>query len=222
MTCRKTFGSEGKPEDLRLLKSICQDFDEISLDIRKSILGKAYQEYQHGTANILTDFFNLGGRIMPPFIPSGSTIKLELAHPPQIIGNKVIHIKNAPRLLVEVEQGRTEGPIYRVRRVEAQFVAICMHALALKNGNKVTLEEFFTLPQGEETYRILEGTLPSHKQLIDWARFDIAVKAQLVPEDMECALDNFLDGYIQRGPHLPMVRAHHAEGFFANFHRTDL
>jgi hypothetical protein len=209
MTCRKTFGSEGKPEDLRLLKSICQDFDEISLDIRKSILGKAYQEYQHGTANILTDFFNLGGRIMPPFIPSGSTIKLELAHPPQIIGNKVIHIKNAPRLLVEVEQGRTEGPIHRVRRVKTQFV-------------EVTLEEFFTLPQGEETYRILEGTLPSHKQLIDWARFDIAVKAQLVPEDMECALDNFLDGYIQRGPHLPMVRAHHAEGFFANFHRTDL
>jgi hypothetical protein len=217
------FGSDGKPEDLRLLKSICQDFDEKSLDIRKSILGKAYQECQHGTANILTDFFNLGERNMPPFIPSGSTIELELelAHPLQIIGNKVIHIKNAPRLLVEVEQGRTEGHICCVPPVEAQCVTILMYALALKNGNKeilakanCTLEELFILPQKEKTYRILEGTLPSHKQLIDWARFDIAIKAQLVPEDMECALDNFLDGYIQRGPHIPMVRAHHAEDFF--------
>jgi hypothetical protein len=217
------FGSDGKPEDLRLLKSICEDFDEKSLDVRKSILGKAYQEYQHGTANILTDFFNLGERNMPPFIPSGSTIELELelAHPLQIIGNKVIHIKNAPRLLVEVEQGRTEGRICCVQPVEAQCVTILMYALALKNGNKeilakanCTLEELFILPQKEKTYRILEGTLPSHKQLIDWARFDIAIKAQLVPEDMECALDNFLDGYIQRGPHLPMVRAHHAEDFF--------
>jgi hypothetical protein len=95
MTCRMAFGSAGKPEDLRLLKSICQDFDEKSLDIRKSIPGKAYQEYQHGTANILTDFFNLGERNMPPFIPSGSTIELELAHLLRIIGNKVIHIKNA-------------------------------------------------------------------------------------------------------------------------------
>lgn len=217
------FGSDGKPEDLRLLKSICQDFDEKSLDIRKSILGKAYQECQHGTANILTDFFNLGERNMPPFIPSGSTIELELelAHPLQIIGNKVIHIKNAPRLLVEVKQGRTEGRICYVQPVEAQCVTILMYALALKNGNKeilakanCTLEELFILPQKEKTYRILEGTLPSHKQLIDWARFDIAIKAQLVPEDMECALDNFLDGYIQRGPHIPMVRAHHAEDFF--------
>jgi hypothetical protein len=169
----------------------------------------------------LTDFFNLGERDMPPFIPGGSTIELELAHPLQIIGNKVIHIENAPRLLVEVEQGRTEGRICCVPPREAQCARIIMYALALKNGNKeilananCALEELFTLPQKEKTYRILEGTLPSHKQLIDWARFDIAVKAQLVPEDMECALDNFLDGYIQRGPHLPMVRAHHAEDFF--------
>jgi hypothetical protein len=207
MTCRKTFGSEGEPEDLGLLKSICQDFDEKSLDIRKSIPGKVHQEYQHGTANLLTDFFNLAERNMPPFIPSGSTLKLELAHPLQIIGNKVIHIKNTPKLLVEVEQGRTEGRICRL-------LPVGMHKLALKNGKaNYDLKEYFILPQEEKTCRILEGTLPSHKQLIDWARFDIAVKAQLVPEDMECALDNFLDGYIQRGPHLPMVRAHHAKGF---------
>jgi hypothetical protein len=104
--------------------------------------------------------------------------------------------------------------------VKPQYVIILMYALALKNGNteilktNSALEGLFILPQKEKTYRILEGELPSHKQLIDWARFDIAVKAQLVPEDMECALDNFLDGYIQRGPHLPMVRAHHAEDFF--------
>ena len=171
---------------------------------------------------------------MPPFIPSSSTIEFELAHLLQIIGNKVIHIKNAPRLLVEVEQGRlsqiigrlveqsrTEGRICCVPPVKSQYVIILVYALALKNGNTEilakangALEELFILPQKEKTYRILEGTLPSHKQLIDWARFDIVIKAQLVPEDMECALDNFLDGYIQRGPHLPMVRAHHAEDFF--------
>ena len=155
---------------------------------------------------------------MPPFIPSGSTIELELAHLLRIIGNKVIHIKNAPILRVEVEQGRIEGRICCVPPVKSQDVRILMYVLAL-NTEILTkansaLEELFILPQKEKTYRILEGALPSHKQLIDWARFDIAVKAQLVPEDMECALDNFLDGYIQRGPHLPMVRAHHAEDFF--------
>ena len=149
---------------------------------------------------------------MPPFIPNGNTVRLELAHPLQVVGSTVFHFKNAPLLLVEVQEGQTDGPIMTVPPAETQLVAIREFEGAMKTGNKELItkaisffQSIFETRQEGKAYRIAERSLPSYEDLINWARYDISLKANLVPEDMECALDDFLDGYIKHTPQLPMV-----------------
>jgi len=158
---------------------------------------------------------------MPPFIPNGNTLRLELAHPPQLIGSTVFHFKNAPLLVVEVQEGQSDGPVMTVPPAAAQLVGICSLQGAKKTSDKEIFtkalsyfQSIFETRQEGKAYRIVERSLPSYEDLINWARYDISLKAILVPEDMECALDDFLDGYIKHTPQLPMVSTYRLEYFF--------
>jgi hypothetical protein len=111
---------------------------------------------------------------MPTFIPNGNTLRLELAHPLQLIGSTVFHFKNAPLLVVEVQEGQSDGPIMTVPPAAAQLVGICLLQGAKKTGDKeiftkalTFFQSIFETRQEGKAYRIVERSLPSYEDLIN-------------------------------------------------------
>lgn len=151
---------------------------------------------------------------MPQFVPNGKIKKIQMSHPLHLIGNTVLHFPHAPKLTVEVQEGRTEGSILTVPPRVVQEIGTLILLLALEAAKKEEKEvaadilakatgnfiSMFETRQSGNSYRIVDSSLPSYASLVDWARYDISLKASLAPHDMESALDNFLDGYSQRGP----------------------
>ena len=213
--CKKKFPTPGKPNDLKLAKSICHYFDENALAIRKSIPGTENQNLQRDTADTPIDFFDRSGRSFPALAPHGRIDEYELFHPVQVMRNMVGFFKD-PKIANEHEEGETDGRRPLFERISAIVVKLFKEEFSdteLSVDAKVNIisDELFSRQQMVLT-RIREGILPSHKHLIDWACFDIAAKAQLWPEDMECALDGFLRTYTQRRPDLPKVIDCHFQG----------
>lgn len=159
------------------------------------------------------DAFCIYQRILPKFEPVGNVYSITLAPPIQVINNKVVYPKTPSLLSIEVEEGERQGPLFIVPLVQLQNQA--KEAVAeFKKTNGLEDEPIKSECQDiifihgpvSKTFRIREETMPSPEELIKFARSDIHINAQVAPEDLECTLDHFLDGYIRRTPHLPMVR----------------
>ena len=217
--CKKKFPTPGKPNDLKLPKSICHYFDENTLDIRKSFPGTANQDLQRDTADTPIDFFDRSGRSFPVLAPHGRIDEYELFHPVLMFGSKASLFDN-PKLAIELEEGMPNGWRSLVEVQIRVFVNTLMKEEL--SDTELSVDEtwakiniisnaFFSRKQ-EVLSRIREGILPSYKHLIDWAHFDIAVESQLWPDDMEYALDSFLLTYTQKRPDLPKVFDRHFQG----------
>lgn len=158
---------------------------------------------------------------MRPFIANGQTIKLELLFPLQISGNKIIDMEDPWKLTIEAQKGHTDDEMFycppeNLDLLEKKYLIL---NYATKIGDeelgRKTLSELGDLGEWRQkgtSYRFVEGALPSHEELISWIRRNISLKANIVPEDMECALDNFLDAYSSNNSELPMVSIYYLEG----------
>ncbi|KAK7425181.1 hypothetical protein QQX98_000096 [Neonectria punicea] len=162
---------------LVLVQDICPLPDDRALGVRASI----------------KDFFQLSGRYLPFFNAIGPVTTIELVHPLQLVGNDVIHMVDAPKLTIEVEMGITDGKIGCLP-IE-KYLRDCVDAFrsALQN-NDATLAMI---------------ALDSLAELFTFRRqgcrmYGIGLKAEICPHDMECALDNFLEAYVNWAPDLPL------------------
>ena len=168
----------------------------------------------------MADLFSIGDRSVIKVIPNGNVYNVEIVCAVQGIENNVMHVKNAPVLTSEVEVGHIEGvrclvsTIVHVQKLLKQYLDKMIMAASKKIGlemNNSTLRKTtitIMISNQGKTCRICQGTIPSHKKFIDWARFGIGEKVQVAPEYMECALDDFFNEYIQREKHLHMVSPH--------------
>ncbi|KAJ3530092.1 hypothetical protein NM208_g9479 [Fusarium decemcellulare] len=193
--CRHYYRDSKNSQSLGLARSICQLPDDPALDVRASI----------------KDFFQLTLRDLISFEATGLVTTVELVHPLQLLGNDVIHMVDAPKFTFEVEAGITNGDIGCLP-VDA-FLHARLHDIrhALQNNNRAVakaalenLKDLFGFQR--QGFRILTSKLPSIDALIKWAQYGIGLRAEICPHDMEFALDDFLETYVNRAPQLPLPK----------------
>ena len=206
--CQRRFGTVLAP-------SLCVRYEELARKVRNNTRGiLAIHPLVIFSAKLATDFYSLKERTVLQCCGSNPIQTLILSHPLQRMENGFLYFPNAPTLQIKCQ--KYEGPS-RLRLVCCQNILDKFETLRNQNTGSSgvvlsQLNDLLLLAQAvltgrgtSDAYYIVENSFPTKEQLIAWGNFDFETNNQIIPEDVESALNAFLWTYKNKGPDIPFV-----------------
>ncbi|KAI1090234.1 hypothetical protein F5B19DRAFT_333125 [Rostrohypoxylon terebratum] len=158
------------------------------------------------------DFFDLNERSrLPEFQPNLPTQTMMLAHPLQLFEGKVLRYSDAPHLKVEYQ--RREGLVSLgwvpssplQKQLDSDAETLYRRSNRQDDRLRRLIKEILYLCYSADSSRKSQGyilvpqSLPTKEELVRWSQFDLEIRHEAVPLDVEAAYDAFLWRYATHG-----------------------